>query len=917
MYPPILLKSLVFLLFCVSVTAFAAAQDITGKVQDATTGEPLVGATISLEKSGHTIKNVYSGLDGSFVFRRVPEGSYVVTVHFVGYELYSSANVQLTKNNTPVVLNMSLQPQRSSLQNVQVQSLKSRESDEFARKTEKLADNVMNIVSAKTIELSPDLTVGNVLQRVSGVSVERTSTGDGQYAIIRGMDKRYNYTLINGINVPSPDDKNRAVPLDMFPSDMIERLELIKALTPRMEANAIGGGINLVMKDAPAHFTLGANIAVGMGQLFMNRSFSGFSHSGISFFAPWEMHGTSYIAKPADFTVSQLNFHKVNLPLNTVGSISLGDRLFHKKLGYLVAASYSRQYRGSNTLFYEANAQPRPDPAPNTPTFVYVHNRQYSDLQSRLGLHARLDYEIAPGHKINLYGLMLQLDDNNHRFEEVTGLGGVGEIDHNDRVQFNRKNLYNATLSGSDAIAPKLSADWALSYALATSKTPDWVDLSTFKGVNDTTFYLSSLPHIWTRTREQDKSAYLNFTYKPVTILEFTAGGMYRYKDRSNLYTEYTLSPLDTNRTRQPFTTIDKAQFFFATPGAASADTTEGLSYSADETVAAAYIQGKLTLNKWQILAGVRTESTSQHYYSQLASYNPGKTGSISYQDVLPSVHLKYGLTSNQNLRLSYYASISRPSLYDLVPGQSNGDIYNEVGNYNLKHAQADNLDLRYENFMSPTEQLMAGVFYKHITNPIEYAFVAKSSGSVVYEPTNPQGSANNYGFELVFSKFIRNWGIGGNYSYTHSSITTTKDVYGRDASGAITNTLANETRPLQGQSDHVANISLLYRSAANGLDAQLSLVYTGKRIAVVSPYLGLDYWQQPTYQLDFSAEKKIRHHFAVFVKATNLLNNSISQVVYHQNSLKGLQGQTMNDKITVQKEVFNQTYFAGVRYKL
>jgi outer membrane cobalamin receptor len=58
----------------------------------------------------------------------------------------------------------------------------------------------MNIVSGKAIEVSPDLTVANVMQRVSGVSIERNSNGDGQYAILRGMDKRYNYTLVNGVS---------------------------------------------------------------------------------------------------------------------------------------------------------------------------------------------------------------------------------------------------------------------------------------------------------------------------------------------------------------------------------------------------------------------------------------------------------------------------------------------------------------------------------------------------------------------------------------------------------------------------------------------------------------------------------------------------------------------------------------------
>ena len=87
-----------------------------------------------------------------------------------------------------------------------------------ARLIERNAMNVVNVMSARVMELSPDVTVANVLQRMSGVTVERNSSGEGQYAILRGMDKRYNYTLVNGVQIPSPDNKNRFVPLDMFPS---------------------------------------------------------------------------------------------------------------------------------------------------------------------------------------------------------------------------------------------------------------------------------------------------------------------------------------------------------------------------------------------------------------------------------------------------------------------------------------------------------------------------------------------------------------------------------------------------------------------------------------------------------------------------------------------------------------------------
>ena len=230
-------------------------------------------------------------------------------------------------------------------------------------------------------------------------------------------------------------------------------------------------------------------------------------------------------------------------------------------------------------------------------------------------------------------------------------------------------------------------------------------------------------------------------------------------------------------------------------------------------------------------------------------------------------------------------------------------------------------MDLRYELFPGGNQQLLIGGFYKNIQNPIEYGFNQVSQVNTLYQPLN-FGTATNFGAELVFAKFFSNWGVTGNYTFTKSSITTSKLVYGRDAGGSTVVTSAQQTRPLQGQSDHIANLSLVYKNPRINVDAQLAFVYTGKRINVVSPYLGLDYWQRGTSQLDFSAEKRFgrnaagQSRFSVFAKLQNLLNNPIISEVLKTNTLTNLPEQTRSDRILVQKDLFGQTYLLGFRYK-
>jgi TonB-dependent receptor len=906
-------------LLLLGLGAVVHAATLKGTVTDARTGEPLVGALVRLTGDRHVAT---TGLDGGYRLTDLPAGTYACTVQYLGYQTLTRT---LTVAGAGVLVqNFTLAESAGNLGEIVVTGTADRESDASTRRTEQKADNVLNVIGARTIQLLPDITVANVLQRVSGVSIVRNSTGDGQYAVIRGMDKRYNYTLVNGIKIPSPDNKNRYVPMDLFPADLLERLEVIKALTPSQEGDAIGGAMNLIMRAAPDYLTVSATASGGYSSLFGRQPFSGFSTAGTAWKSPSELYGTSYAAKPSDFSVKTLQYRDVPLPVNGLLSLSIGNRLFKHRLGFLFGGSYQHTYRGSTSSFFKLNGQPGPDPAPNTPIFESVENRKYSNEQARLGLNLKFDYAFNEKNKLSLYGLFMQLDDQQHRNLLGNQLTQYGDVSITDRSVFRRQNIGNATLQGDHLLAAKLKLNWSAVYSLATSRTPDWTDQSvtyrTAPGVDgrpvESARYIDPVTHIWTRNRDRDLTGYLNLTYALSPTFELAAGGLYRDKDRSNYFNQYQLATVLPGGDRQVYTSIDKAIFTFRPESYAYADSTNANNYTATERIAAGYAQAKLTRGPWQVLGGLRAENTSQSYVSQLPVTARGKTGNISYLDLLPSLHLKYRLSARENLRLSYYRGISRPGYFELVPASFPGDYFTESGNYNLKHSVADNVDARYELFPGAGEQLLVGGFYKVIQNPIEYGFLQLSQVNTVYTPLN-FGTATNYGAELVFAKYLNHWGLSGNYTFTHSRITTTKRVYGRDASGGIVNSESTQTRPLQGQSDHIANLSLIYKHPGIGFDAQLSWVYTGKRINIVSPYKDLDYWQRGTSQVDFSAEKRFGGgHFSVFTKLTNLLNNPIIVEILKPNTLTGLPDQTRADRILVQKDVFGQTYLVGLRYK-
>ena len=182
-------------------------------------------------------------------------------------------------------------------------------------------------------------------------------------------------------------------------------------------------------------------------------------------------------------------------------------------------------------------------------------------------------------------------------------------------------------------------------------------------------------------------------------------------------------------------------------------------------------------------------------------------------------------------------------------------------------------------------------------------------------------GTATNYGFEFVVTKYIGRFGINANYTYTKSKITTNKLYrYYNTNSGQDTTSKISQTRPMQGQSDHVGNISLLYKNSKIGLDVQLAFVYTGERLTQVSPYFGLDVWQQPYNQLDFSFEQKIVKHFSFYAKINNLTSSKTKSVIKQSYLYDGtpsqLAGQDDFKQIFVQSDFYKIAYLFGLRYK-
>lgn len=909
----------IFTFLLLFLTSELFAFNIKGIITDKTSGEPLIGASVKVLNQPYY---AVSGLDGSYVIKNVPTGEYQLQVTYVSYQ---TTTVKIKVDKQDVTANIELEEdEQQVLSEVVVTATADKSTELVARQLERNSNQLMNIVSGKAIEISPDLTVANLIQRVSGVSIERNSNGDGQYAILRGMDKRYNYTLVNGVKIPSPDNKYRYVPLDIFPSELLGRLEVTKTLTPDLEGDAIGGVVNMVMKDAPDKMEVRVNLATGYNELFLNRDFLSYNSRAINFKSPYEQFGNDYNAVPADFPKAAVQYKSTRPLPNLIGGFSIGNRFLDKRLGVMVAGSFQNTYRGSNSLFYSSTVYD----TELTSRLTSLSERQYSEQQGRYGLHTKLDFKLNNRNKLQWYNAYLYLSNGQIRDTKKTDyssggydpvLGNAG-MSYGTRSRLTIQQIFNSTLQGSHDLMKNLRLNWSAVYSLALNDVPDNTSIGLLgKRTNfvETRTYPEGYTRRWEHNSDYDITGYLNLIYK-INDIELSTGGLYRNKKRENFYNNYVFKPTNPFALYgEDYTEYSDILWTLQNPRGSVAN---ALSYKASEQIIAEYAMAKWQLKRLQLIGGVRVEHTNQVYDMLFPLGELRPKGEQVYTDVLPSLNLKYEVRAKQFMRASYFRSINRPGFFEIVPGKVVNEEFQERGDPDLKHAVADNFDIRYEVFPNPSDQIMLGLFYKYIKDPIEYALSvdATRGQDVFYSPGN-YGNASNYGLELDLIKYFQKFGVKANYTYTHSSITTQKIIRERDQNGNLRSKNVEQTRPLYGQAAHVGNISLLFKDTQRGWDAQLAASYTGERINTVSQFLDNDLWQEAFIQMDASLEKTIGSKWVIYAKANNLLDTPMRVFIKNTNPKNSDIHQNINskNKTLIREDFYQRSYLIGLRFKM
>lgn len=890
----------------------AAAQGIlTGSVIDSTNGLNVTGATIriaALERLTTTDRT------GRFQLVGLPAGQHSVTVRYLGYTAVTQLVTITDGGRTNITVR--IQPAMNTLGAIVVTDNRTGQAAALAQQLN--APNVTNVIAADQIGRFPDANIGDALKRVPGVTVA-LDQGEARFGSIRGTEPRFNSVMVNGERVPSAEAEVREVQLDLIPADMVQSLEVSKTLTPDMDADAIGGAVNVVTRAAPSGFRLSTQVGTG--------------------------HNVIRI-KPV-----------------YLGSVVAGNRFFDDRLGVIVNASYYDQDFGSD------NKEGTWSRTAGGVEFMNQFDlRRYDVRRTRRSMGASFDYRLSPTSSIMYRALYNSRDDWENRFraryilgapDATTGQqtaeirrqtkgGGPGGRIRNARLEDQRTQAHQ--LSGTHLLRNFATFEWSGSLARASETRPDeryieWRRTNVAIAPNYTdqqnpqfnavtpsqvvasAFTFRRIEILDGYTKDEDLNGRLDLTL-PFRSGNSTVklGARYRGKDklRNNSFDRAAPATLFTNLAAigsGDFTTARNYAGNYQYGTFSTPDFLSGLdvynpamftlqdqpgeyaagNFDATEAITAGYAQLTQQITpRLSAIVGVRYEGTSIDYRGFQFDLDNNAvtptTGTQSYGDVLPSLHLRWDVDASTVVRAAWTNTLARPNYFDLVPYREISLDDNELatGNPDLKRTRSMNLDLMAERYFESVGLISAGVFYKDITDFIfnftrfnELDPVTGNTFSQISRPENG-AAASLMGFEVAVQRQLDmlpgalKWiGLYANYTYNDSKVEGIT-LSGRDISGL----------PLLGTAEHSGNFSISYDPPKGSV--RLALNYQSESLDAgeggYNEDAFFDRWADRRLDVDVSANWLVAKNTRWFLEANNLTNRPLR---FYQ----GTRGRLMQDE--------------------
>jgi TonB-dependent receptor len=887
----------------------ASADIITGQVTDASGEAPLQGAIVTIEELGRTAA---SDRYGDYRFTNIPAGDYTLSVSYIGADKVTS-DVSLSGSAT---VNFTVGSDTRYMDNVLV--VGSTAAQAGAINQQRASNAIISVIDSDGLGNFPDTTVADSLSRVPGLSIENDQ-GEGRYVSIRGLNTDLIASSINGVRTPSPEDR-RGVLLDGVPSDLLDGIEVQKSLTPDVDADTLGGIINM-------------------------KTISAFDRDG------------QFVRAKLEGAYNEIT-EEVSPKATLTYSNTFGDRL-----GVAVSANYQDrriQAHNNETGGWGFND----DVGAIVPDDDY-EMRWYDLTRERIGLVANIDFKASENTELYLRTLYNQYTDDEvrNKFEfrsldeedpTVTDNGfafDYAEADAEVRQREEVRNIQTYALGGQ-TYAGAWQFDYEVSYAYAeeddsnnhdvTFRSGDMegdgillFDLSTpeqprlsgagFDFLLDPSSYeMDAFEREYTTNEDTEWSGKLDISRDSVIgDIPVTWKGGVKLRDREKvrdqnldvyeiddvLMTDYIRpnAAISGWRMNNPMFNWPDAGLTYALRSVVTADDlneddtnveTIAGDYTIDEQILALYGMGTFEIDNVTVVAGLRFEGTSVDSTGYIFAEEDDPSNVLTrnysddYQHILPSVNLKYSLSDNLFARAAYYGAVVRPAFGDMAPIALFNDDRDELemGNPNLKPYEADNYDLSIEYYPTKLAVLSAGVFYKSIDNAIfpatydisqlpaevDLSFLPASYVAILEEVSTyinvdrsyVRGVEFNYVQGLGFiNESLDGFLLSGNLTLVESQARIPDEDDPR----------GTREVPLLKQNDVVWNVALAYDKGP--WDLRVSANYRGDYLDELFGE-NIDRYTDGHLSVEASAKYEINDHVQVYVEGKNLTDEP--EYYYH-----------------------------------
>ena len=881
---------------CLFTGALSMAQSpsITGRLIDVEyNNEPLAFANVFIKG---TTKGVTSDIDGTYSLENIAPGSYTLVYSYVGYKTIEIPDVKVIPGKVTNI-DVPMEPSAASLDEVVIKTTTRRETEIALMLEQKKATTIKESIGAEQLSKLGVSNAAGATTKISGVS---KTDGSGSI-FVRGLGDRYLYTTLNGLPIPSDNIERKNINLSLFPTRLIESIDISKTTSPNISADQASGNIDIKTKELSGHNLLSGSASTSVNTNVMsNGVFSNFkvspNYEDVSFGFYQQSVPTSQAITGQGWSPEVVNF-----PINKSYSISAGTRI-GDKLSILFTAGQSEEFEYREGAFKQYRSNFLDDVIPDA--IIWKKEVATSGL-----FHSR--FRVNDNNDIKFNALFInKIEDEVFEggrsgkaviFEETDPAEGLSQFIRDQNL---KKTLLSVTqLSGEHKIGNRNELDWAAGYNYLSADEPNRIRNEV--NFNEEIVQLGRTGGFQQRKSSQniedtEYNGRINDLIKIIdedeTRFHINIGGTYRNKTRDFASQFFGVEETVTNAINPE--SIDEISEIFTQQnfnnGLLKQNILSPDFYNGELQSMAGYTNILGVIGNLTVQAGLRFQKDDIDVDWDVNNY-AGRKGSAhkNYNRVFPSFNIKYSLNEKHSLRFANSYTTTLPEFKEMAPFEYVSPVGQVArGNPDIEASLNRNFDLKWEFFPTRDQLLSLTGFYKHIEDPINKVQDRGSAG--VFSYFNAGNKAEVYGLEvegrvnLISGDERPNLKLNVNASRMwHKQ--DLKDVVDENGNFGRTFRYKGLTETgLEGASDWIVNGALNFNTKTEyPFEATLSANYASEKIyALGSPEFqtsGDVNYNDAIVEKGFVSfhlilSKEITKHFKIGISGKNILNPEIKR---------------------------------------